>query len=745
MGGSKTIPMYTQNLNVASIPNETKQIHFTKMNEKEKKEIVPTINFQYYQPPKPKPPPMQEYNSGLLPYVFNPNMNNYFPAMGLPAAGGTAYPPHIVKQIHIDTAGPTANHQRLFMIHEDVLPKFKNQFDLSSSSLGERLTSLQFIRSSVFNNIDGTDITLDGQGDNSLLSFLRFGDLNPYNSYKFSDNIYMGLPDGFLIYKSCYPVRYDNTAGSTMCAKDSLTVNIRIYKMIEGSFLINKLNPSLFYEFDEWRELTFYEYIREYILKKKVCPNFPLLFGYFIAENSCIDFDKISFMKNNKNAVHDEDKYITIPVTNKLTSLAVSGGKFMSYTNGQINFKNASDQVITINPNAYAGKALTLLTESPTYTLFSWASTTYKISDGISNVKEMINRGIHTENEWMNILFQIMIALYTMQIHKICIKNFSIEQNIFIQDIPIRGQIVNYWKYKVDDVDYYIPNLGYLVMIDSNYKDFTYTNTGMTFLNNNNNNVPQQNLFNIATNTINPPALVAVTPTKAVLAPLAVQQSLTPQTTFMNPFDPNTQAQQTPVQTTPVNTDHKLDGKFLGNTCKLLDKEVVDLNFEMFKNAFDPNAFDNDFIKSGGNKPPSGILSLIQSIYGDIANDTTKNIKVYILKYMRQFLHNRVGTYLKDDEVQKVRSDQTLFTKGQLVVHQIANGLYQFALYVNTTNGTSTIISKNKPDDTDMIEKNIAASSVFGYAANSPITQNFKPNEANMNEEDLLETYIIKE
>merc|ERR1719284_1816906 len=58
-----------------------------------------------------------------------------------------------------------------------------------------------------------------------------------------------------------------------------------------------------------------------------------------------------------------------------------------------------------------------------------------------------------------------------MQINNIYIDNFSLEKNVFIKDLSLRGQATDYWKYRIDGVDYYIPNLGYLVMIDSNFRD----------------------------------------------------------------------------------------------------------------------------------------------------------------------------------------------------------------------------------------------------------------------------------
>ena len=682
------------------------------------KEKTPIINFQYYQPPRPPQKDRIPDQSQYAPiYPVNPYSTQYF---GMPFYGN-APPmmlPPIVKNININTDGPGANHSRLAVIYEDVMPT--KQFDPSSTTLGERLNMYQFIRSSIFSNTDGKNISMNTMteigGGPSLLSFIKFGDLNPYNTYKISNNLYKGLPEGYLIYRSCYPVRED--LGSTMCSKDSTSVNVKIYKMLEGSFAVNRINPNLFYNYDEWREVAFYEYIRENIIKKKICPNFPTIYGYFISEKCGIDFDAIEMAKDNISNKPKEQKYIqsnpTNP-TNPINSTAPFIPHFTAITPNYPNnmatqspqeleeikkfftppvynftrnnyFNNASNIVsnsgnfVETNPNLYTGKTLVLLTESPTYNLIGWATRTYEHR---GNVRAMINRGVHTTKEWMNILFQTMAALYTMQLYGIYINNFSLENNILIKDLTLRGAVTNYWKYKIDGIDYYIPNLGYLVMIDSNFKDL---------------------LNNSAT-----------------------------------------RAESSFAKHTNSNTG-KLGGKFLGTNTNLSDDQINSKVFDMFINSFNINIFDKDFDQMGGCRPPTEITDLISSIYGEALTDTTKDIKKYILKYMTKFLHNRTGTYLREAEISNIRKNDTReFVKGQIIVHEDSYGTFKFVCYLETTNGIAKILSKNNADDEDIIElNNIPITSLHNYSKAEPITQNFRSNESNLNEEELLETYVLK-
>lgn len=676
-GNAKVIPIYKQS-NPSLLPNEQKEIFKERQSMTHKNEPEPTISFQYRQPPKPK---QQNPTNGTYFPVFPqniaypPQFNYMYP--GYPGQIQTYMPP-IIKNIHINTdGGPTGygQHERLFTVYEDALPN--NTMIGTMTTLGERKDMYQFVRSSLFNNTDGNDISLSGKSSGdipSLLSFIKFSDVNPFNAYKFSPNPYKGLPQGFLLYKSCYPIRYQEQSGFTQCANNSAHVNVRIYKLLEGSYLVNRLNPIIFYEYDEWRDISYYEYIRENIIKKKVCPHFVNLFGYFICKKSGIEFDKIDIMVDNKRQIKTEPLYKETTVDNTYEIDNYEDAKIISTTDTIIKMKNKHNQMIEINPKAYNGKTLVALTESPTYSITGWASKTYQ-SKG--NINEMINRGTHSENEWVNVMFQLMTALYTMQIQKIYIKNFNLESNVFIKDVSLKGSVNTYWKYNIDNIEYYIQNFGYIVMIDSNYKDIDKS-TEQTF--------------------------------------------------------------------SKVNSkEYKIYGKCFGSNCDMSDDEIQDGVFEMFKSAFDPNFFGQSFINTGGCKPPSEVLSLMSNIYTDAVNDTLKDIKPYFTKYMRKFMNNRIGTYLKEGEITNIRrNDIKDLKKGSIVVYEDAYGSYKFVLLSDMNNSTCDILTKHEQDDQDIIKETIHISSIMTYSKAEPIMQIFRSNETNFNDENLLETYVIK-
>ena len=95
--------------------------------------------------------------------------------------------------------------------------------------------------------------------------------------------------------------------------------------------------------------------------------------------------------------------------------------------------KNQDELVreIEMDLEDYSKKAIIALTEAPNSNLFGWASKIYE-TDGIRKV--MVSTGFFDDKVWMSILFQIMAGLYALQIKGIYIKNFTLEDNVYIKD-----------------------------------------------------------------------------------------------------------------------------------------------------------------------------------------------------------------------------------------------------------------------------------------------------------------------
>jgi hypothetical protein len=443
------------------IPNEQKRIY--QQNMKPEKGPDPVLNLQLYQPPRPKQNAVQSQYPN--PAVFYPNYvpNPFNPteyANYMHQQYGIMQP--VYKEYNINIGGVEGSHVKTAMLFEDALP-VKNVAG-TFQSIGERMTMYEYIRSVMFPAGDGHDIPIDSESKN-ILSHLKFMDMNPYNASRFSRNPYKGLPFGLLLFRSCYPIRHDAKNASAICANNSTGINVRIYRMTEGAYLINKQNQTTITDYDEWRDITFYNFCKEQILKKKMCPNFPTMYGYNITLNSGIHFDEMKLIQEPNR----QDRG-TLTVGSMLGSKPVTQNKLanpMNSVNKVIVMENPMND--PKNLNKYFGKALVCLTEASNYNLLGWAKMEYR-ADG--NIKRMINTGYHTKNVWESVLFQMFAALYCMQLKGVVINNFKIDRNVFIKDISIGGNVTTHWKYIIDGIEYYVPNHGYLVLIDTNFRDF---------------------------------------------------------------------------------------------------------------------------------------------------------------------------------------------------------------------------------------------------------------------------------
>lgn len=681
------------------------------------KDGKPLVNLQVYEPQKPRPPRKKVDPSLFVPL---PTSHPYYPPQYNYQMAPFLYHPQqvpIIKNYDIQVGGPVTDHTRVSMIYEDVLPS--NQFANTYNSLGERLNIYNFVRSVFIKEGDGEDIDIAGKKQHSLLSYLKFMELNPYNTTWWTLNPYKGLPKDMLIYKSCYPMRYNKRGGGTECANNSVGINIRIYKLNNAEYKIKEQENDDYYNYNVWRELAYYEYIREQILKQKICPNFPLLYSYYICQDCDIDFDKISrlrgeqpmpqkqFLTEIKHEM-DDSKYKNLKIFDYKKKM--KGGSSKGGGNGHIDVtlntaiepkcgypplvidpnhptrkpyvpisslpKKEPRVIIKENPEAFSGRGLILLTEAPNYNIYGWASRTYEME---GNVKRMISTGYHKSEVWKSVLFQIAAALYVLQKNSIAFYDFSAQDNVYIKDIKTHGNITSYWKYIIDGIEYYIPNYGYLVIIDSNFKDTETKNYTMSKVRKNNRK------YKLYSNI------------------------------------------------------YHADGGSLHSIA-----DVKKLSFKSFTKVLNPNTFSKSFTNSGGTKIPDEVKDFLTDVHSEASTDTNHDIGKYIYGHMKFFMNNRIGTLLKENEVKHVKKhSHGEFKKGQICCYQESFNKVLFVLFLDQKDSNVTIVTKNNPLDKDYIEKDVSFGNIFHYSKYEKIVQNFKANKVNLNEEELLETYII--
>lgn len=603
-------------------------------------EPTPMVNLQVYPPQVPPPPrkttpnpalyaPVNTNSIGIPPQMFlQPDValqNQYYPYSLVP----NNIP--VLKNYQINVTGPVAEHDKLNAIYEDAIPsKYKN---LSFNTLNERISLLNYLRSVLIRHSDGEDISLLGSGENSLLRYIKFIELNPYNVEKLKANPYRGLPRGLLIYRSCYPIRFDRIDHVAQCAEKSMGINIRIYGMTLEEYNIKNNKLANFKDYDLWREIAYYEYVRERIVRKKICPNFVQMFCYFISEKSGIDFKKLASIKDKEiKSVFSLDRNIS----------------------GESKALSASD---------YTGQALVAVTEAPTYNLLDWTSKTYTTT-GIVN--KMINTGYHDKEVWRSVIFQLFSGLYAMQLHKIYFENFTLLDNVYIKDVTLSENVTKFWKYLIDDVEFYIPNHGYICLIDSNYKDLE----------------------------------------KSTATLINTTSSL-----------------------------YKMGGE-------IFNTDNNDKCFQQFINATDPTIFNGTFLAVGGVKPDPEILTLLHAMHEEAKSDTDKDISYYLKTYFTEYLNNRIGTLLRTDEItQVVKTGMREHRPGQMIVREIQNDMYEFVEFVARSDSGEAIIY-TRDENQNIIMTPYSYDSLYPYQGS--IQQKFKVNEADLNEDNMLDIYSIK-
>jgi hypothetical protein len=109
-----------------------------------------------------------------------------------------------------------------------------------------------------------------------------------------------------------------------------------------------------------------------------------------------------------------------------------------------------------------SGRALILVTESPTHNILQWCSKKYTKTMNV--VRQMTRLGIYTDEVWLGIYFQILQGAYVMIKNKVGIKNMSLKSSVFIKDTPSLSN--QFWIYVINGSPYYLPHQGYIVQYD---------------------------------------------------------------------------------------------------------------------------------------------------------------------------------------------------------------------------------------------------------------------------------------
>lgn len=471
IGGSTEVGPFRPEKNTPFVSNDQRETFKKKSAEAPPKEPPVLLEQKLYDTSK-KPEAKPTFPQTFIP-LYDPEgmaINNLLPYSKM------VNQPPVQKVYNVSLTNPLSGHTMLSRVYEDVLPGDK--FNFSSLTIHERKQLIDFLRNNILETGDGEEMEITG-GTNSLLSHIKIMDLNPYSLKK---NPYAELPRNFLLYRAGYPIRLDEKTKNPTIAKSAMGLHVRIYKMSIGDVRCQTINKNLnMNNFDLWREVRYYNWVKEDILKKKISPNFIAPILYKIDSKSKINWNQLEVIRQrgaSKEATLElvqNEQLINKKHDLSKTALGLYSfllpQSFREVKSIDIELKDPK-KTITISDKGDltidSGKSLILITEAPTTSLIQWSSPIYET---FGAVKKMIATGYHSAEVWKSVLFQFVYAFAVLQEEQVYFNNMTFEDNIYIKDIFANLDSIGSWVYKVGSIDFYIPNYGYILMIDSKYND----------------------------------------------------------------------------------------------------------------------------------------------------------------------------------------------------------------------------------------------------------------------------------
>ena len=667
----------------------------------------------YPSPYVPIPNPYYPLGNSMMPWQYTPN--------NVP----------IIKRYNISLGNGNGDITKIASLYEDILPSVGNVSLNTFNTLKERLIIHNYIRSIFIKTGDGEELLINGGANNSnseiinLLSHVKLLEINPYHYNKVIENPYKTLPNNFVMYRSCYPIKM-GSSNIVNCALSSIGMNIRIHLLSKNDELLNKSDNLTRYKSDIWRELDYYQYIKEEIIKTGLSPNFITLHSFYLTKNTGINFKKFDNIRSNydrnlniekSNAeqrnqlyikylkkIHTEDKKNQVSMAdlvryNIITQTTNMNRQITDKEREQYFDKMIDEKVKSNNLNHAldSDKCLVMLSEAPTQHMFNWATRTYRGDNG--PIKTMIQHGYHDDKVWESLFFQLLIAMLIMFEKEITFIEFSLKNNVYIKDLNHGEQNVGLWKYIYNGIEYYVPNYGYLLLIDSNFADISET--------------------------------------------FDIEQ--------------------------PDSIKYRIQGAILKDSN--VNGKIYKLCLEQMINVFDRDHFGAQFTNYGGVAPSGDFLNKLDSIkqyLNDIKNkyfsngtEYNDNSKVELLKDIHniplnltitfgifKMLHSRIGSKVTEHEL-KYTSPTATFDQttkiGSICIHTPQEMNNRFVLYYGSTeNGEAKIIttltpiySLNDRDDARLEQITVPFNELKNYYSN--VKQYYEPGKQN----NILETYLI--
>lgn len=728
--------------NTPYVSNDEKNTRNIKRNENPKKEPPIILEQKIYdthqqkQTQPPLPPlniPVYDNNGGVvasLPGLHNVPYSNY---------QNPYYQQPPQKIYNVSIANPMGNYTTINRVFEDIIPGDPQL--LSYNSLYERNQLIKWIRNIMIQQYDG-----ENMDTNSLLSYMKLVDINPFTLEK---NPYKDLPRNFLIYRSAYPIRLDDKL-KLQIAKNSVGINVRLYNLTYGEDNANKINKVINkLKFNVWRELAYYNYIKNTIIQKKISHNFISSILYKIDSKSDYQWTELDISQKNKK---NNDKWINdlhkLPSTNKLQ--VVNKINNINNTNKYIkigyidnenyiinNFYN--DLVLEANNNKFIKLEYIDIRKGTNLAVSKLPCVYIQYTDDSNVVQQEEYTGTHDKNEFINwidiIVFNNNKLDITISTNKTLILLTESPNNNFIKWIsPVyeslgsRQNMISTGYHSLEVYKSIIFQMVYIfAVLQKECIDFDELSLENNFYIKDleiDKNIQTYWIYNIDSIDYYVPNygyLVLFDSKYSNIEKDNIKYKINSSKIFLNENDAIytcTNGQCTNCSSVGcINCTYKTE---------------INRKFNEF---IDPFTFANTVKTKCGINLDDDIIKLLEIIH----NDNSIEIYKKFVKCFPNYLHNRVGTLLSKNEKDLVSSlcrPNFNNIKGRLLIYQERNDLYKWVLY----DEPNPIIPQkhNIYIQNNINPISVFASTLYGY----PSDELLLPDQINNNQ--IIDKFILE-
>jgi hypothetical protein len=340
------------------------------------------------------------------------------------------------------------------------------------------------------------------------------------------------------------------------------------------------------------------------------------MYSYYITKDTEIDFLKINRLRN-KDIVSKHEKEQKTLLNNsykkEMQDYLVSLQKYST--------ADLTKLIDDLDIHKPSDKCLIALTEAGTHDLITWSSRQYE-DNGLA--KKMINTGYHSTEVWQSILFQMFQGLLCMYKMGISFETFDLNSNVMVKSLKTDEMNKGYWRYRINGIDFYIPNYGYMVLINPDFADIKSND--------------EQTLAGIP---LPPPRA----PPFAGMFGLGAAPPVIP--IVLQVLDNNSMRQLDYVKYKSYSNELLINqSEFNINRNKLR-------SINNMKLAFDQNVYNKEYTLNGGVQPDPRILNMIKDINRDLSSPSIEE-QAKLLDIGRKAQEDAIKDKLTDDEIQEV-------------------------------------------------------------------------------------------